>query len=928
MARYDAFVSYSHAGEEQIAQGLQEGVERFAKPWYRTRSLRLFLDKVGLTASPDLWSTIEGALADSRWFVLVCSPHAAESPWIEREIRWWLDHRSVETILIVVAEGELKWNPALGDFDALASTALPPALLGAFAREPHWVAVPARVDTSTDADGPDLREAIIDVATPLRGVSKERLVAAAERERRRTMRWVRGTIAVLTLLLIAAVAIGVIALQQRNTAVAQADLALSRQIASASEAATGTNLSIAMLLAVQAYRTNANAQTRAALFDADTASPKLVRFVDAGGAVKQLAGSANGRSAVAGLADGRVLRWESMEEAPEELFRLSRSPSSVAINRDGTVAAASDPSRCMLWRRGHAPVRLQVEAGLHCDSVALSPSGKTVVYHGAAPYNGPSETVTVASVDDLSQRTVHPDPIGGTPEISVPSDRNAVFATGGIVALRNLSSWRGHERDIGAGAHDYEQTVSANGRFFIVSNGSNRVPIMSTAGPSADYTPNFEVEIPLPNQTGLALSPDGSELAVIGPGEIYLAPVNPGLETQAEPEGGRSVLSGQNADLVVFANDTHLLSASGSEVAVWETDQLDRLAKAENVPLEPTCELCGSPKISISPDGNRVAIVGDNSSSGFVQSLGGPPHREPIRISSVEYPLGAPVWDGQSKLVAFPFWTSEASVLTAPKETVPRDARTWEVGDGEDEEHELAEGRAQGGQTAFLVDEMGMVFQQRLDDGEEVGASTDPSASKAGEGRASSAAISPSGRLLAISYEDGVRVEALPSRKLVNRINAVGYESVAFAGDHLLILNPDGNLQVWDEKGDARQEVIGGVSTGWLAGSPSGALAATSSTEDGTIRLFDIERGREIATFQTPIELGHLRTGLAFSPDGSRLVSVSETLGSRNLGELVSRDLSDSSLVDTACAAAGQKLTATEWRAFVGTNPPGDLSCR
>ena len=71
MPKYDAFVSYSHAGEQEIARRLQEGVERFAKPWYRTRSMRLFLDKNSLTASPGLWSSIEEALAESRWLVLI-----------------------------------------------------------------------------------------------------------------------------------------------------------------------------------------------------------------------------------------------------------------------------------------------------------------------------------------------------------------------------------------------------------------------------------------------------------------------------------------------------------------------------------------------------------------------------------------------------------------------------------------------------------------------------------------------------------------------------------------------------------------------------------------------------------------------------------------------------------------------------------------
>src|ERR1700712_1966823 len=87
-AKYDAFVSYSHAEDRGVAKRLQAGVEKFGKPWYRTRGLRLFLDTNSLTANPGLWSSIERALEESEWFVLVTSPRVVESQWVDREIRW------------------------------------------------------------------------------------------------------------------------------------------------------------------------------------------------------------------------------------------------------------------------------------------------------------------------------------------------------------------------------------------------------------------------------------------------------------------------------------------------------------------------------------------------------------------------------------------------------------------------------------------------------------------------------------------------------------------------------------------------------------------------------------------------------------------------------------------------------------------------
>src|ERR1700754_416135 len=136
---YDGFLSYSHAVDGRLAPALQTGVERFAKRWNRTRALRIFRDKASLAANPSLWQVIERALARSDWFLLMASPEAAASVWVGREVDWWLRHRGADGLLIVVTGGELCWNEDLGGFDPAVSTALPPALYGAFRAEPLWV---------------------------------------------------------------------------------------------------------------------------------------------------------------------------------------------------------------------------------------------------------------------------------------------------------------------------------------------------------------------------------------------------------------------------------------------------------------------------------------------------------------------------------------------------------------------------------------------------------------------------------------------------------------------------------------------------------------------------------------------------------------------------------------------------------------------
>src|SRR5687767_1609322 len=103
---YAAFISYSHAADGKLAPALQRGLHSFARPWFRLRALRVFRDEASLSANPGLWSSIEGALAKSEFFILLASPEAARSPWVGREAAYWVQHKSPETFLIVLTDGE------------------------------------------------------------------------------------------------------------------------------------------------------------------------------------------------------------------------------------------------------------------------------------------------------------------------------------------------------------------------------------------------------------------------------------------------------------------------------------------------------------------------------------------------------------------------------------------------------------------------------------------------------------------------------------------------------------------------------------------------------------------------------------------------------------------------------------------------------
>jgi MTH538 TIR-like domain (DUF1863) len=116
MLTYDAFISYSHAKDKAVAAALQAVKQKLGKPWYRRRALRFFRDDTSLAATPQLWSSIEAALSQSRYLVLLASPEAAASRWVCKEVGYWLEHKSVDTVLVALTDGVLIWDDAVGDF--------------------------------------------------------------------------------------------------------------------------------------------------------------------------------------------------------------------------------------------------------------------------------------------------------------------------------------------------------------------------------------------------------------------------------------------------------------------------------------------------------------------------------------------------------------------------------------------------------------------------------------------------------------------------------------------------------------------------------------------------------------------------------------------------------------------------------------------
>lgn len=149
---YDAFISYSHAGDGKLAPALRSALQRFAKPWYRRRALRLFRDQTSLAATPELWPTIQTAIDDASHFLLLASPEAAASKWVRREVAHWLATKPPGRLFSGADAGTIElWDPESG-------AAVGPALTGhegevlalVFSSDGSILVSGARVSSATD----------------------------------------------------------------------------------------------------------------------------------------------------------------------------------------------------------------------------------------------------------------------------------------------------------------------------------------------------------------------------------------------------------------------------------------------------------------------------------------------------------------------------------------------------------------------------------------------------------------------------------------------------------------------------------------------------------------------------------------------------------------------------------------------------------
>ncbi|MFT3663259.1 MAG: hypothetical protein QM809_18410 [Gordonia sp. (in: high G+C Gram-positive bacteria)] len=163
---------------------------------------------------------------------------------------------------------------------------------------------------------------------------------------------------------------------------------------------------------------------------------------------------------------------------------------------------------------------------------------------------------------------------------------------------------------IDMGLHMFGGAISANADRFTFIRGAPEVEVWSLdGGVGAEADAKAATGSPLTSQ--VELSDDGSRLATIADGRIYVGTVVPaGKASKTTLLAG----AGPETSRIRFASSSRLVSAAGSAVALWDLNQEGRLRTSVAATLTGDCNACAAPPVAVSPDGDKAVLV---PTSGF-----------------------------------------------------------------------------------------------------------------------------------------------------------------------------------------------------------------------------------------------------------------------------------------------------------------------
>jgi WD40 repeat protein len=713
-----------------------------------------------------------------------------------------------------------------------------------------------------------------------------------------------------------------------------------------------TNVDLAQLFAVEAYRRNPNPQSRAALFKAVTDSPHLMRSLAADGPVSVTAASTDGHTIVAGTQDGNVIRWLLSNQGKRTLrqptLRFKGAVTAVATDAHGGTIAAVDHATAEIWSTTPTAGSFQLPSGWQPQAVGVSPSGRFVaVASKSFAVNVPPQLLVFDRTTGRNSQVALPDFPISLNSIAFPDDSQIVAFDGGYgiwtrLAVPDLKRTAGST--VGFGTHDYGSAISSDGRYFTYTNGDSNLPLWATQGEPTIDTPSLVAQTKSGNPQAIALSSDGTRVAQAVANTIYVsrssAPNGNGGIPVALTAGG-PIVSGSLA--FVGINGDELISASGNLLNLWNLNQISRIGRGAEAVIPDSCNACSGPRIGLQSNGPGVAVVDGNGASLDVQKFGFDfTDLQPALHPSAKIPLSPPLWGSKSDQIILVDSRDDSARIVASRSGLPI-VSTWAAAPNE---LQLVDGIAllhltQDGQQVLEVHSSGTIKVRDAATGtvlHQVNGPADLSPTADGQADLPQNYVTVDAQASYAAVLDR-SVENSSENIYVTNITTGGVRvinegetaGIAYQGERLLVQRKSGDLEIWRIDGGSRLGVIPGAADTITGPVTNGGDTVVDITSDGYAQVIDYPSGQLLGALPLPAGNKSNSTGLAFSADSKDLVTATEANGidasTGDIGELVDWKMDTNAWIRIACDSAGHDLTAAQWSSYMGTPAPSDLRC-
>lgn len=874
--KYDIFISYCTDPDYKLVQKLESFLETFHKlktpSNLSLRCLQACVDGSDFTIprierdgekTTGIPKVIESHLAQSAELLVLCSAKAAQSPWVNDEIKWFLEHRGPRSIRLAITEGA---DPGSHPEEFFSQVVIDAGL-----HKNIWYdfrGFRGRVASSwskvRDFDSERTRLAA-DLQNQPAGTIQPIWFREQQRTARRTRNIALAVMVVMVLLTVAATVAALIAFHMQAEAERRGfqSAALALAAYAPREQEQGRQDERAALLALQAYRFHQQHEGTK-LDQVDKAlrqvlsAPYFSVILSGGGAdLKSVAFSRNGQLLAAGGDDLKVRLWNLGKRgaAPTILRHKSGIVWSLAFSpNENILVAGTEEGHVLLWeleKTGQTWVArvLGDHDGKRVTSIAVSSGGEKL-----------ASGCVDGKVRVWNFRKLEANPI----ILSCGEQQSIVWS----VAFHPTSS-----HTLASGCAD----------------GKVRIWDIRQPGTPRRVLPRHDNAV-----TSVAFSPDGSTIASgtdrkppeLSIGELIME----GLETrlvggtvslwdlqQKKPEP--KILEGHLAKVssLAFSKNGEILASAGSgdnTVRLWQINQLDdstEVLRGHEGSVQ---------AVAFSPDGKTLASVGSSDSS--------------VRLWDMGRPSGAPiVLRGHQDAVQSLVFSPDGDTLAS----AAGDVRAWDFKKeseaailDHDEGYAVAVAYSPNGKILASGSEtrgIGMDFDNtvRLWDPADP---REPWAVLPGhKSSVESLAFSSDDTLLASAgrYDKEIRLWELGRLKMETKPTVLETQarttlSVKFARDDKVLAcacsnNGDNTIRIWDRTQPGKEplvlgghkECINSISFG-----PDGWRLASGS-DDGTVRLWDLHQPKE-----KPIELPHdgaIVYCVAIDPNGITLASGS-----------------------------------------------------